>query len=73
CLVVCAITFLPFWGNGFTCFCFSGVEFLSTPYFFIIFACFPLFLGGKFFYPFFKPLGYKESVTSQLPRKQKDG
>ncbi|WP_257677629.1 amino acid permease, partial [Heyndrickxia coagulans] len=41
--------------------------FLSTPYFFIIFACFPLFLGGKFFYPFFKPLGYKESVTSQLP------
>ncbi|MED4406469.1 hypothetical protein P9214_11425, partial [Heyndrickxia coagulans] len=47
--------------------CFSGVEFLSTPYFCIIFACFPLFLGGKFFYPFFKPLGYKESVTSQLP------
>ncbi|MED4406995.1 hypothetical protein P9214_14435, partial [Heyndrickxia coagulans] len=43
-------------------------EFLSTPYFCIIFACFPLFLGGKFFYPFFKPLGYKESVTSQLPQ-----
>ncbi|MCR2848098.1 hypothetical protein, partial [Heyndrickxia coagulans] len=43
--------------------------FLSTPYFFIIFACFPLFLGGKFFYPFFKPLGYKESVTSQLPQR----
>lgn len=42
---------------------------MSTPYFFIIFACFPLFLGGKFFYPFFKPLGYKESVTSQLPLK----
>ncbi|MCR2847853.1 hypothetical protein, partial [Heyndrickxia coagulans] len=45
--------------------------FLSTPYFFIIFACFPLFLGGKFFYPFFKPLGYKESVTSQLPPRRK--
>ncbi|MED4967024.1 hypothetical protein P9759_08585, partial [Heyndrickxia coagulans] len=47
--------------------------FLSTPYFFIIFACFPLFLGGKFFYPFFKPLGYKESVTSQLPHKDNYG